>query len=112
MAHTVYGSIHDAGSTICISAVNVGNRIINLTFLGIGFMKDRKMGKIVLLNPKYKSTIDCGETSFDDYTKKNLLGVADTVKGQVLYAYACDSEGKEYKKKIGTYEDILAHLKD
>lgn len=111
MAQTVYGSVHDAGSALCVNAVNLGNRVINLTYLGLGFLQDGKMGKIVLLNPQYEPTIDCAETTFVDYTTKNLLGVADTVKGQVIYAYACDSEGKEYKKKIGIYEDILEHLK-
>lgn len=113
MAQTIYGSVHDAGSALCISAVNLGNRIINLAYLGIGFLENGKMKRIALINgdSKYEHKIDCGDVTDIDFNTKQLVALCETLKGQMLYAYAYDSEGQEYKKKIGIYEDILTQLK-
>ena len=104
MAQTIYGSVKDAGSALCISAVNLGNRIVNLTYLGVGIIDNGKMRKLALLNGS-------GDTTSVDFMFKQLLALTDTLHGKVLYAYAHDSEGQEYKKKIGIYDDILNALK-
>ena len=112
-AQTIYGSVQDAGAALCVSAVNLGNRIINLTYLGVGFIDNGKIRKLALLNgdTSCERKIDSGDTTSVDFMYKYLVTLADTLQGKVLYACAYDSEGEEYKKKIGIYDDILNALK-
>ena len=113
LAQTIYGSVQDTGSGLCISAVNLGNRIINLTYLGVCFIDNGEMRKLALLNGNTgcERKIDSGDTTSVDFMFAQLVALADTLHGKVLYAYAYDSEGGEYKKEIGIYDDILKALK-
>lgn len=113
MAQTIYGSVNNAGSALNISATNLGNRIINLTYLGVGFLEKREMKQLLLLNgdTMYKHEIDSCDISSIDIAAKQLVSLEKDLKGKMLYALAFDSEGQKYKKKIGTYEEVLVKLK-
>ena len=113
MAQTVLGSVHDAGSALNISATNLGNRLINLIYLGVAYLENKKLIPLLILNAssKYKHEIDSCEISNIDIGAQQLVGLEKDLKGHILYAFAQDSEGQKYKKEIGTYEEVLTKLK-
>lgn len=88
---------------ITVNATNIGNRNVNLNFLGFAIRhglklqkmqtKDRELGGKGILEPTAVSTIE--------YTEKELLGFRDLKPRTKVYCCAMDTEGTTYLKYYG-----------
>ena len=110
---TPYGNKSELSPmSITIGAVNLGNRPINLEFLGLGIFVNGRLKKFTPLNRSLncKGIIECTEMKEVDYLLQELLAPKDTLQGTLIYACAIDSEGKIYTKKIGLYDNIINSL--
>lgn len=85
------------------SVVNVGNRIINVSFLGLGFKEGKSLKKLFPINDidfKPQGLLPPTEIKEVRYRAADLsrLTIPDNKK---LFVIMIDSEGRTYKKKIG-----------
>ena len=82
-----------------IEAVNIGNRIIKVNFVGIGYKeRDRWMKCYNKESPNPSNVmLDINETVAAQY---DVLDVNQLMTKRILYAIAVDIEGKVYKKRI------------
>ena len=107
---------HISSSTIGFeaSATNIGNRTVNLTYIGYAVKINGKYNKMypinrnldckVMLQPsEYKGVQFMANELIDSLSKLNM--------STILFAYAIDSEGKEYKQKVGTVGRVLDIIK-
>lgn len=80
-----------------VEATNIGNRIIKVSFVGIGFKKDCKWQKAynIKKNNPTNEMLDINNTVVAEYD-------LDWVRKQknIAYAIAVDIEGKVYKRRI------------
>lgn len=82
-----------------IEATNIGNRIIKLNFVGIGYKENGSWMKCyskVSATPT-NTMLDINETADAQYT---VSDVKRLMADKTLYAIAIDIEGKMYKRRI------------
>lgn len=97
---------------ITVNATNIGNRNINIKFLGFairtGFKlqkmqtRDRELGGKGIMEPTDVSTVE--------YTAKELMGFGDLKPRTKVYCCAMDTEGKTYLKYYGRAGKISSNL--
>ena len=97
---------------ITINATNIGNRNINIKFLGFAIhtsfklqkmqTRDRELGGEGVLEPTAVSTVE--------YTAKELLSFSELKPGTKVYCCAMDTEGKTYLKYYGRAGKISSNL--
>lgn len=98
-----------------ITAVNIGARDVNISFLGLA-VKDKSFGK----NKRILSGInaDIGgkgivhptELNKANYNAIDLISALDKIPNAKVYMYATDSEGKSYCHFIGKAKSIVRNL--
>lgn len=96
-------------------ATNVGNRTIRLTYLGFAFEKDHKFSKMYQLDRSLDSqkTLEPSELYDVKFSRDGIIEVLSRENQNTkVYAYASDTEGTEYKKRIGTVGKIIAYLRN
>jgi len=94
-------------------ATNVGNRTISLTYLGFVFEKDHKFYKMLLLDRDSHKILEPSELYDVQFSRDEIINVLSKENQNTkVYAYASDTEGTEYKKRIGTAGKIIAYLKN
>ena len=93
-----------------VSATNVGNRTINLTYLGYAFKKDGNMH--YLYNREFNgASLAPSEMSESQFYTDDLIKCFSRENRNIkLFVYAKDTEGKEYMRKAGTVGKLLANL--
>lgn len=108
------GQIFSQFSGISISAANVGNRKINLTFLGLGVIKDGSMQKMLTIERELggKGILAPTEVFTVEYAPRELLSFSKINSKNKIYCFAVDSEGKEYKKYYGKVGKVLKNLSE
>ena len=81
-----------------------GEKFLNYTILAPTELQNLSYDKIVILSSKYASEI---------YSQLIEMGIDESkiVKSE-MYVFATDTEGTEYKKKIGSIDNILSGLRD
>ena len=99
---------------ITVNATNVGNRNINIKFLGLairtGFKlqkmqtRDRTLGGEGILEPTAVSKVE--------YTAEEMLEFGDIKPRTKVYCCAIDTEGKTYLKYYGRAGRISSNLKE
>lgn len=97
------------------TATNVGNRTISLTYLGFAIKKDGKLNKMYPVDRPFDSTetLDPSEMHDVQFSKAEIIkGLSREDKSTNVYVYASDTEGTEYKKRIGTVGKVIASLKE
>lgn len=87
------------GSFYSVSATNIGNRPIMITYVGLGFLKKGKLQKVILTKRSMaeKKILNVNEVLEERYTEGELEEIR---KNGRLYAMAFDVEGKVYKRKL------------
>lgn len=101
----------DMGHGIHVTATNIGNQDIVLTSLCL------KIGDQVCLN-RYtfadsQGRLRCGEATSQYYTYEMLQDILRQIvnaDNEKVYGFAKDTEGKEYRKNIGTVNDLKKHI--
>lgn len=104
--------IHDLDG-VNVNIVNVGNRAINFTFVGLAIRdKSNKMKELHLLDWKPESFILEQSKTHSVYYKIKELEVylCGEKPSQFLYAYAVDTERKTYKKYICKIGQVTKHF--
>ena len=103
--------ISDVGYGIHVTATNVGNRDVVLTIVCI------TIGDQTCVNPntfmESKVTLKCGEVTSQYYTAEMLRDAITRLKADDkdrVYGVVKDTEGKEYKNKIGTLKELKKHI--
>ena len=97
------------------TVTNVGNRTISLTYLGFAIKKDGKLNKMYPVDRPFDSTatLDPSEMHDVQFSKAEIIkGLSRGDKSTNVYVYASDTEGTEYKKRIGTVGKVIASLKE
>lgn len=95
------------------SATNIGNRTVNIVYLGYAIKKDGRYNMIYPINREFdsKESLDpseMAETQF--YTEELLKCFSREDKKAKLYVYAKDTEGTEYKRKAGDIGKAIDNL--
>ena len=101
---------------VSVNASNVGSRNINITYLGI-MVKDKTLGKNPQKMTKIKDEItgtgilSPTEVKTEAFKKTDLIYHLSKLKHKAKLSICVqDSEGTEYKKKMGTAENLLKSL--
>ena len=101
----------DAGYGIHVTATNIGNRDVVLTSVCL------VIGDQTCLNPHTfsdsKGRLRCGEATSQYYSSEmlqNALRQIPSNSNDKVYGLAKDTEGKEYRKRIGTVEKLKKHI--
>lgn len=87
---------------LSVFATNIGNRDIYIKFLGLGIKKGCRMQNMIPINSVYDSRgkISPSETKEMKYNARDLMPLKENYRN-MLYIVMSDSEGKNYKKRIG-----------
>ena len=96
------------------SATNVGNRTINLTYIGYAIKSDGKFNKIYPINRDFECKAMLGPSEYKgvQFMANELIpSFSKMDRNTRLYVYASDSEGKEYLKKAGTVGRLLDSIR-
>ena len=106
------GQIDSQFLGITVNATNIGNRNINLKFLGFAVRtelklqkmqtRDRELGGTGILEPTAVATVE--------YTAKEMLGFSTLKPRTKVYCCAMDTEGKTYLKFYGRAGKITKNL--
>lgn len=95
------------------SATNVGNRTINITYLGYSVRKDGKYNNLYPVNREFncKATLEPSEMAETQFYSDELLKCfSHENRALKLYVFAKDTEGTEYKRKAGTVGKLIDNL--
>lgn len=118
---SIAGGFNSAGQAmtktigISSSATNVGNRTVNITYLGYAIKKNGHYNYIFPTNRDFDSKAslepsEMAETQF--YADELLMRFSDENRKTRLYVYAKDTEGTEYKKKAGNIGKLIDTLSE
>lgn len=98
-----------------ITAVNIGSRDINISFLGLA-VKDKmlfgKKEKMIGINEDIggKGIIHPTELSAANYNAFDLISALTKKANAKVYMYATDTEGKSYCRFIGKAKSVIGNL--
>ena len=97
------------------SATNIGNRTVNITYLGYAIKKNGRYNMIYPVNRNFdcKTLLepsDMSETQF--YVEELLKCFSRENRKTKLFVYAKDTEGTEYKRKAGNVGKLIDNLKE
>lgn len=99
---------------ISINAANIGNRYINIIFLGLAIKNKGAFNKIELLNRELggKGTLAPTELTVVEYSKQDLLEFSKEFPSTKVYLFALDTKGKIHKKYYGRINKIIENIKE
>ena len=95
------------------SATNVGNRTVNLTYLGYAVKKDGRYNMLYPYNREFNSKASLAPSEMSEsqfYTDELIKCFSRENRNIKLFVYAKDTEGKEYMRKAGTVGKLLDNL--
>lgn len=97
------------------TATNIGNRTISLTYLGFAIKKGRAINKMYPFNRPFdsKAMLDPSEMYDVQFSREEIIkGLSRENQNTKVYVFASDTEGTEYKKRIGTVGKVISSLKE
>ena len=97
------------------TATNVGNRTISLTYLGFAIKKGRTFNKMYPVDRPFdsKAMLDPSEMYDVQFSKEEIIkGLSRENQSTKIYVFASDTEGTEYRKRIGTVGKVTSSLKE
>lgn len=106
-------SVNTSVVGLSASATNIGNRTINITYLGYAVKKDGRFNMFYPVSREFdsKATLLPSEISETQFTKDELVkGLSREIPDTELYVFAKDTEGKEYKRKAGTVGKLIEKM--
>lgn len=98
---------------ISASATNVGNRTVNLVYLGYAVKKDGRYNMLYPSNREFDSKASLAPSEMSEsqfYTDELIMSFSRENRHLKLFVYAKDTEGKEYMRKTGTVGKLLDNL--
>lgn len=107
-------TLHSQLRSVGITATNIGNRNINITFLGFAVRKNRKLLKMQTKNRELGGTgmLVPAESTTVEYSLPEMIGIGGQGKWTRIYCCAIDSEGKAYLKYYGRAGKISNNLRN
>lgn len=109
----VGGAVDTSILGMSATATNIGNRKVNLTYLGFAIKKDGRLNMFYPLNREFggKGSLAPSEMLETNFSKDELIkGLAREKQDLKIFVYAKDSEEKEYKRKAGTVGKVIENL--
>lgn len=100
---------------LAASATNVGNRMVSLTYLGYAIKREGRLNKIYPINREFqnKAFLESSEMFEVQFQREELKKAFSKVPQKTkLFVYADDTEGTEYKRRVGTVGKLLQNLED
>lgn len=99
-------------SGITVNATNIGNRSINIKFLGFAIRTNFKLQKMQTRDRELggKGILESTAISTVEYTAKELMGFSELKPRTKVYCCAIDTEGKTYLKYYGRAGKISNNL--
>ena len=97
------------------SATNVGNRTVNITYLGYAIKQNGSFQKMFPINRDFvcQARLAPAEESDVLFYKKELMQLfSNQNPNSNLFVYANDTEQKEYYRKVGTIKTMIDALID
>ena len=113
--HPITSKVNSQTVGMSITAVNIGSRDINISFLGLA-VKDKmffsKKQKMVGINEDIggKGIIHPTELNEANYNTSDLILAFAKIPNAKVYMYATDTEGKSYCHFIGKAKSIIRNL--
>lgn len=98
-----------------VSATNIGNRIVNIAYLGYAIKKDGRYNIIYPINRDFdnKGPLEPSEMLETQFYTNELLECFSREKRKTkLFVYAKDTEGTEYKRKAGDIGKMIVNLSE
>ena len=98
------------------SATNIGNRTVNLTYLGYALKKDGRYIRLYPILPynrefNSKASLAPSEMSESQFYTDELIEYFSRENRNIkLFVYATDTEEKKYMKEAGTIGGLLDYL--
>lgn len=107
------GQIASKFNGISVEATNIGNRNINISFLGFAVKTGWKTRKIQATYRDLggKGIITTSEVATVEYKPTELEGFCEFKPNARIYCYATDSEGKNYAKYYGKVKKVVKNLR-
>ena len=107
----ISGSVESRPLGINVSATNIGNRTVTLTYVGLAIRGTGfKIQKMYPLDRELKGTgllVTSASISVDYYREELLRVLSKENKCKTLYACAIDSEGKVYLRRRGNVKNAI-----
>ncbi len=97
------------------SATNIGNRPVSLTYLGYAIKKEGRFHKFYTIKRELnnKANLTPSEMLEVKFETKELIDILKNENQETkVYVFANDTEGTEYKKRIGTVGNLLKKLSE
>ena len=97
------------------SATNIGNRTVNISYLGYAIKKDGRYNMIYPVNRDFdcKASLEPSEMSETQfYTDELLKCFSKENRKTKLFVYAKDTEGTEYKRRAGNVGKLIDNLQE
>lgn len=112
---TSTGQVKAQTMGIAASATNVGNRTVNISYLGYAVKKNGRYNYLFPINRDFDSKAslepsEMAEAQF--YTDELLMRFSDENRKMKLYVYAKDTEETEYKRKAGNIGKLIDTLSE
>ncbi len=98
---------------LSVSATNVGNRTITITYLGIAIKKEGRLYKLNPINRDFRSSAKLSPSEMHEvqfYKEELIDALKRENKATKLYIFANDTEGAVYKRKAGTIGRLMDNL--
>ncbi len=115
--YSITSKVNSQTVGMSITAVNIGFRDINISFLGLA-VKDKiffgKKQKMVGINEDIggKGIIHPTELNEANYNTTDLVLAFTQIPNAKVYVYAIDTEGKKYCHCIGKAKNIIRNLSE
>lgn len=97
------------------SATNIGNRTINISYLGYALKKDGRLQKLNPINRVFNASakLEPSEKHEVEFYRDELLGtLSQENQNAMLFIIAIDTEGTIYKQKTGTIGRLMSNLSE
>lgn len=98
---------------ISINVLNLGNRDVNISYLGYVIKTDKGYQKVVNISDEMKGIgiLHPTEVHCNSYSSTDIISSFSRINPKTkVYAYAEDSEGHSYKKYIGRAGKIAKNM--
>ena len=107
------GKVDSQFDALVVNAVNVGNRNVNVTFLGLAVkVPGEKLQKMQSMNRELggKGILEPTKIASVEYNLLEIKGLRQFPNNTRVFSCVIDSEGKTYKKYYGKSGKILDNI--
>lgn len=110
----INGKILSQFSGITVNATNIGNRSVNIKFIGLAIRSEGKLQKMQTANRDLggKGILSPTDVASVEYNAVELMDFGKLKFRTKVYCCVMDTEGKTYLKYYGRVEKIIRNLQE